>query len=134
MNISLERLSTLFSLVPELELSRIVVQVNRLGPQPAPHSKAIHSVELLHYRRIIRESGFVELKLNLRNVGRLCEFLKTLPQPGLWGRSPRGSVPIDSDVARRMNQLRAEMRRHSRVGLSLGERSVLIEGDRVEIS
>ena len=67
-------------------------------------------------------------------MDRFGDFLKTLPQPGLWGRSPRGSVPIDSDVARRMNQLRAEMRRHSRVGLSLGERSVLIEGDRVEIS
>lgn len=63
------------------------------------------------------------------------DYLKGLPQKGLWGHSASGSQRqrLDSVVSRRMNQLRLELRRFQKVGLRFGGRAVLIEGDRMEI-
>jgi hypothetical protein len=62
-------------------------------------------------------------------------FLKGLPQRGLWGESAGGShrQRFDSQTARRMEQLRVELRRFPNICLKAGRRSILIEGDRMEI-
>ena len=66
---------------------------------------------------------------------RFAQFLKGLPQPGLWGDAARGGRRrgYESDVSRRMNQLRLELRRFPRARLSFNGRSIRVEGNRMEI-
>ena len=68
-------------------------------------------------------------------LDRFGEFVRGLPQPGLWGgAAPRSRGPFDSDVARRMDQVHRELRRSPRVSLTAGGRTILVEGDSMEIS
>lgn len=70
-----------------------------------------------------------------RLMGSLSDFIKVLPQKGLWGQavaSP-GALRHDSETARRLDELRMELRRFPRVRLRHGARSILFEGDRMEI-
>ena len=62
-------------------------------------------------------------------------YLKGLPQKGLWGHSASGRQKqrLDSEISQRMNQMRLELRRFHKVSLRFGSRSVLIDGDRMEI-
>ena len=65
---------------------------------------------------------------------RFIRFLKELPQPGLWGDSVGGPGPrYDSEVSRRMDQVRLELRRFPRARVGHGQRAVLFEEDRMEI-
>ena len=68
-------------------------------------------------------------------LDRFTDFVKTLPQPGLWGGAARGPRQRDfeSDLARRMDQLYRELRRSRKAAMRFGGRSVEIEGDRMEI-
>lgn len=71
-------------------------------------------------------SGFLE---------QFSGFVKSLPQPSLWGgaaRRPSGR-PHESDLAMRMDQVYGELRRSPRATLSFGGRTIEIEGDRMEI-
>ena len=69
-------------------------------------------------------------------LDRLSEFVRDLPQPGLWGgaalRAPQ--TPFGSEVSRRMDQVYRELRRSSKATLRFQDRSIEIEGDRMEIS
>ncbi len=70
-----------------------------------------------------------------RLMSGLSDFIKVLPQRGLWGEtvaSP-GAPRHDSATARRLDELRMELRRFPRVWLRHGSRSILFEGDRMEI-
>ena len=66
----------------------------------------------------------------------LVELLKGLPQRGLWGQPAAGAQagPYDSEVYRRLDQVRLEMRRFPRARLAFGRRLVSFEGDRMEIT
>ena len=63
----------------------------------------------------------------------LGDFIKTLPQPGLWGVSTRGTKRgrYRSAAEKRMDQIRTELRRFPRSDLSSGGRAIHIEGDQV---
>jgi hypothetical protein len=69
-------------------------------------------------------------------LDRLSEFVRELPQPGLWGGSRLSPphTPFKTDLTRRMDQMYRELRRSPRVTLRFGGRSMEIEGDRMEIS
>jgi len=68
-------------------------------------------------------------------VDRLGQFIKRLPQRGLWGESLAGSRPrsYDSELDRRFDELRMELRRLPRAKLTFAGQTISIEGDRVEI-
>ena len=65
----------------------------------------------------------------------LGEFIKALPQKGLWGQTVASSRPqrYDSEAARRLDELRIELRRFPRARLRYDQRSILFEGERMEI-
>ncbi len=67
---------------------------------------------------------------------RFTAYLKGLPQPGLWDSSRRGSRRrrYDSELTRRLDRVRAELRRLPGATLALGDQSVYIEGNRMEIN
>ena len=69
-------------------------------------------------------------------LDRLSEFVRELPQPGLWGGAALipPHAPFKTELSRRMDQMYRELRRSSRVTLRFGGRSIEIEGDRMEIS
>ena len=69
-------------------------------------------------------------------VEQFTQLLKGLPQRGLWGESIGSAQPgrFDSEVYRRLDQVRLEMRRFTRARLNLGRQIVSFEGDRMEIS
>ena len=69
-------------------------------------------------------------------VDRLGQFIKRLPQRGLWGESLAGSQPhsYDSEMDRRLDELRMELRRLPKAKLTLGRQTVSIEGDRIEMA
>jgi hypothetical protein len=68
-------------------------------------------------------------------LDRFTEFVRGLPQPGLWGgaalRSP--PAPFESELARRMDQVYRELRRSSKASMSFQGRTIEVEGDRLEI-
>ena len=66
---------------------------------------------------------------------RFGQFLKKLPQPGFWKDSVKAGQqePYDSEIDRRMDQLRLEMRRFPKVVLSYGKHAILIESNQMEI-
>ena len=63
-------------------------------------------------------------------------FLKTLPQRGLWGDSASGAPRrhYESDVARRFDQVRLELRRLSRATLKFNNHTISFEGDQLDIA
>ena len=68
-------------------------------------------------------------------LDRLSEFIKRLPQRGLWGGSVAGAqVRIgDSEVTKRLDQVRVELRRLGRTRVRFAGRTVTFDGDRVEL-
>lgn len=67
-------------------------------------------------------------------LDRLQSHVTSLPQPSLFGgASRRPARDADTEVERRMDQVYAELRRASRVTLRHGGRSLVIEGDRLEV-
>ena len=68
-------------------------------------------------------------------VDQFAQLLKGLPQRGLWGESVAGAQRgrYDSEIARRLDQLRLEMRRFPRARLSFNRHTISFEGDRMEI-
>ena len=67
----------------------------------------------------------------------LGEFIKRLPQQrGLWGESVAGAraAASDSDLTRRLEQLRIELRRFGKARVSFAGRTIRFEGDRMELS
>ena len=68
-------------------------------------------------------------------MGSFADFIKGLPQKGLWGQSVAGPRPqrYNSEVGRRLDELRIELRRFPRARLRYDRRSILFEGDRMEI-
>ena len=63
------------------------------------------------------------------------EYIKKLPQRGLWGESVAGPQGIgdESEVAKRLDQLRIELRRLGKAKLRYENRSISFEGDRMEL-
>ena len=63
------------------------------------------------------------------------QFLKNLPQPGLWGKSMAiaRDEPYESEVIRRMDGLRQELRRFTRATVSFRGQVITIEGDQLQI-
>lgn len=68
-------------------------------------------------------------------INQFVNLLKGLPQPGLWEASSRrtGRRRYASDIEKRMDQLRLELRRFSRAQISFDNRTIRFEGDRMEI-
>ncbi len=67
-------------------------------------------------------------------LDRLQAHVTSLPQPSLFGgASRRPARDAGTEVERRMDQVYAELRRASRVTLRHGGRSLVIEGDRLEV-
>ena len=69
-------------------------------------------------------------------LSRFAEFVRGLPQPGLWGGAAprRPPSPLESDLAKRMDQLHREMRRSPKAVLTHSGRSIAVEGDLMEFS
>ena len=66
------------------------------------------------------------------------EFARVLAsrsQLGLWGRTARGSGPaeLESDIARRLDELKVLLRRFGDASLRLGDRSITFDGDTLAI-
>ena len=68
-------------------------------------------------------------------LDRFSEFVKGLPQPGLWGGAARRPAPghFESELDRRLDQLYREVRRSTKATLMFKNRTIEIEGDRMEI-
>ena len=68
-------------------------------------------------------------------VDQFSELLKGLPQRSLWGESIGGARAgrFDSEVYRRLDQVRREMRRFPKARLTFGRQTISFEGDRMEI-
>tara|TARA_Y100000588_G_scaffold83688_2_gene88287 strand:- start:527 stop:1018 length:492 start_codon:yes stop_codon:yes gene_type:complete len=63
------------------------------------------------------------------------EYIKKLPQRGLWGESVAGPQGIndESEVVKRLDQLRVELRRLGKAQLRYQNRRIFFEGDRMEL-
>ncbi len=63
------------------------------------------------------------------------KLLKRMPQRDLWGTmsSGSGAPRFESETDRRLNELRAELRRFRRARLQHGSRSITFDGDQLEI-
>ena len=61
--------------------------------------------------------------------------LASRSQLGLWGRMARvsGSGELESDIARRLDDLKVLLRRYGSASLSLGDRSITFDGDTLAI-
>ena len=68
-------------------------------------------------------------------VEQFGQLLKGLPQRGLWGESIGGaqSRRYETEAARRLDQVRLELRRFPRARLSYNRHTIKFEGDRMEI-
>jgi hypothetical protein len=68
----------------------------------------------------------------LDNLG---EYVRKLPQPRLWGGAARRPPPreLETDLARRMDQVYVELRRVPKVTVRYQGRAIEVEGDRMEI-
>jgi hypothetical protein len=69
-------------------------------------------------------------------LDRFGEFVRGLPQPSLWGgAAPRPSHrPFESELVKRMDQLHRELRRSSRATVRHRDRTIEIDGDRMEFT
>ncbi len=64
----------------------------------------------------------------------LGEFIRGLPQPGLWGRAALSPPEPDApELSKRMDQVYREMHRSSKSAISFRGHTIEIEGDRLEI-
>ena len=63
------------------------------------------------------------------------EILKQMPQRGLWGRMARqtGSHRLQTEAARRLDELRVELRHFRKAVLTHRSRSITFDGDQMEI-
>ena len=63
------------------------------------------------------------------------ELLKQMPQRGLWGRMARqtGSHRLQTEAARRLDELRVELRHFRKAVLTHRSRSITFDGDQMEI-
>ena len=63
------------------------------------------------------------------------DALKRMPQRGLWGRMARRSGPprFRSESERRLDELRVELRHFAGATLRRGARTIMFDGERVEI-
>jgi len=68
-------------------------------------------------------------------LDKLGEYVRKLPQPGLWGGAARRPPlwQLETDLARRMDQVYVELRRIPKVTVSYQDRAIEVEGDRMEI-
>ena len=66
---------------------------------------------------------------------RFARLLEDTTQLGLWGQVVRGAGPrkFDSDVDRRLSELRTELRHFGRARVSFGGRTIAFDGDRMRI-
>ncbi len=66
---------------------------------------------------------------------RFLVYVKGLPQRDLWGEPTTSGVqtPFGTEVERRIDQLRRELRRISKATIRFHEHTVVIEGDRLEV-
>ena len=62
-------------------------------------------------------------------------LLKQMPQRGLWGRMARqtGSHRLENEAARRLDELRVELRHFRKAVLTHRSRSITFDGDQMEI-
>lgn len=69
-------------------------------------------------------------------LDRFAEFVRCLPQPGLWGGAARRPQqrPPESELTRRMDQVHRELRRSPMATMRFRGRSIEVEGDRMAIS
>ena len=63
------------------------------------------------------------------------EMLKQMPQRGLWGRMARqtGSHRLQTEAARRLDELRVELRHFRKAILTHRSRSITFDSDQMEI-
>lgn len=63
------------------------------------------------------------------------DLLKQMPQRGLWGRMARqtGSHRLETEAARRLDELRVELRHFTKAVLKHRSRSITFDGDQMEI-
>jgi hypothetical protein len=68
-------------------------------------------------------------------LDRFTDFVKGLPQPGLWGGAARRPPQrhFETELTRRMDGLYRELRRSPKATMRFQRRTVEIEGDRMEI-
>ncbi|MBM3949317.1 MAG: hypothetical protein FJ312_08815 [SAR202 cluster bacterium] len=68
-------------------------------------------------------------------MARFGEFLKALPQPSLWGTASRGKLGrrYESELERRMDEVRAHIRRFGTATLRFGGHEVRVQGEHMEI-
>lgn len=68
-------------------------------------------------------------------LDRFMEYVGALPQPTLWGgAAPRpANKDFESEVTRRMDETYRELKRADKAVLRFGNRTIEIEGDRLEI-
>ena len=66
---------------------------------------------------------------------RFLDYVKVLPQRDLWGESTTGGAPtaFGTEVERRIDQVRRELRRISKATIRFREHTLVIEGDRLEV-
>ncbi len=64
-----------------------------------------------------------------------AKLLEDTTQLGLWGQVVQGAGPrqFDSEVDRRLSELRAELRHFGSARVSFGGRSIAFDGDRMRI-
>ena len=68
-------------------------------------------------------------------LDRFSKYISDLPQPSLFGgAAPKSSkVSPDKPLSVRMDQIHRELRRAGKVTIHVGERSIRIEGESMEI-
>lgn len=66
---------------------------------------------------------------------RFVRLLEDTTQLGLWGQLVRGAGPrqFDSEVDRRLSELRTELRHFGSARVSFGGRTITFDGDRMQI-
>ena len=66
---------------------------------------------------------------------RFLDYVKALPQRDLWGESTTGGISpaFGTEVERRIDQVRRELRRISKATIRFREHTLVIEGDRLEV-
>ncbi len=69
-------------------------------------------------------------------LARLGDFIKSAPQRDLWGDAVGGpnGRDVQTDIDRRLDQVRRELRRLPRARLSFGTETIGFEGGRVEFN
>ena len=110
-------------------------------PHPILHISSMITHEELILTLFFADARASNPMLDLSNrlftlfMERFGQFIKELPQRGLWGQS--GTVSrhqqFDSEVNKRLDQLRIELRRFPGAKLKFNEQTILFEGDRMEI-